>query len=235
MTNVVALNSRDHRHLRVQASASARYGDSQNFVAVIVNEFPFLVVQYPILFSKDSETGAFYCGAMLGFDKGENLFLDERKGFDGYRPLNLQRGPFYTAGGDVAIDLDHPRIDGGGQELFTENGEPSAYLNRVIALFRELRPGLDATRGFIETVVRLRIVEPIDISATFDDGTKRKLEGLYTIDHEALQRLPDDAVVDLFRRGYLQLIYLMIASLKQIPALAQRKNARLLEATGALT
>ncbi len=31
-------------------------------------------------------------------------------------------------------------------------------------------------------------------------------------------------VVDLFRRGYLQLMYLMLASLKQVPALAQKKN-----------
>lgn len=38
---------------------------------------------------------------------------------------------------------------------------------------------------------------------------------------------PDDKVVELFRRGYLRAIYFMIASLKQIPVLAQKKNARL--------
>jgi hypothetical protein len=43
--------------------------------------------------------------------------------------------------------------------------------------------------------------------------------------------LPDATVVDLFRRGYLHLVYLMIASLKQIPVLAQRKNRRLHEAS----
>jgi hypothetical protein len=32
----------------------------------------------------------------------------------------------------------------------------------------------------------------------------------------------------LFRRGYLQLIYLLIASLKQISVLAQKKNDRFL-------
>jgi hypothetical protein len=34
----------------------------------------------------------------------------------------------------------------------------------------------------------------------------------------------------LFRRGYLQLIYLLIASLKQIPVLAKKKNDRFLGA-----
>jgi hypothetical protein len=39
-----------------------------------------------------------------------------------------------------------------------------------------------------------------------------------------MQELADAAVLDLFRRGYLQLIYLMLASLDHVPALAQRKN-----------
>jgi hypothetical protein len=42
--------------------------------------------------------------------------------------------------------------------------------------------------------------------------------------------LPDASVVELFRRGYLQLIYLLIASLKQIPVLAKKKNDRFLAA-----
>ena len=80
-------------------------------------------IHYPILLSKDAETGTFYCGVMLGFDAGENLFLSDGKGHDGYRPLNLQRGPFYTAGSELAIDLDHPRIsESEGQALFGENG-----------------------------------------------------------------------------------------------------------------
>ena len=37
--------------------------------------------------------------------------------------------------------------------------------------------------------------------------------------------------MELFRRGYLRLIHLMIASLKQFPVLARKKNGRILEAT----
>ncbi len=93
MTNIVVLNTETHKHLRVQAVASARYGDAQRFVPVAVNEFSFLVPHYPIFFAKDSETGSFYCGAMLGIDEGENLFLADSGGMESYRPLNLQRGP----------------------------------------------------------------------------------------------------------------------------------------------
>lgn len=223
--NVVILDSSVHRQLRVHARAAAQYGDNQRFVAVVLSEFPALAMHYPIVFSKDADTGQFYCGAMLGFDAGENLFLEEHRTLSAYRPLNLQRGPFLTAGPDLAIDLDHPRVaPSGDQELFTEAGEPNAYLQSILALMRELRPGVERTRIFIDTLMSLKLIEPMTITARFDDGINRQFTGLYTINRDELKQLADPAVLDLFRRGYLQLIYLMLASLAHVSALAQRKN-----------
>jgi len=80
MSNIVLRDSQSHRRLRVHAQAAAHYGDNQRFVAVILAEFHALAMHYPVLFSKDADTGQFYCGAMLGFDAGENLFADEQLG-----------------------------------------------------------------------------------------------------------------------------------------------------------
>src|ERR1700680_218549 len=135
MSNIVLLDSQSHRKLRVHARPAAHYGDNQRFVAVVVNEFPALAMHYPILFSKDADTGQFYCGAMLGFDAGENWFLGEHRALSLYRPLNLQRGPFLTSGSDLAIDLDHPRVaPSGDQVLFTEAGEPSSYPPNIMGV-----------------------------------------------------------------------------------------------------
>jgi SapC len=231
MTNIVVLNSRTHRDVRVQAEAAARFGDNQRYVQVVITEFPLLVTHYPILFSKDTETGAFFCGAMLGIDEGENLFLNEGKGHEGYRPLNLQRAPFFVTGADLAIDLDHSRVaTDKGEALFNEKGEATPYLESIKSAFQQLKPGIEMTKRFIEALLRLDLLEPIDVVLGFDDGSKRKLADLYTVNQEALRKLPDAAVVELFRRGYLQLIYLLIASLNQIPVLAKKKNDRFLAA-----
>lgn len=228
MTNIVPLNKLKHRSLRVHAVAATRYGDNQRFVPVIIAEFPHLVVHYPLLLSKDAATGAFYCGAMLGFDEGENLFLQETEGHDGYRPLNLQRMPFYACGSDLAIDLDHPRVNAAqGQSIFTDDGEPSRYLRNMMHTFSELQHGLETTRHFIDTLLQLKLVEPIELDLEFDDGSGLQVSGLYTISQDALRELTDGVVVELFRCGYLKLIHLMIASMKQVPVLAQRKNGRL--------
>jgi hypothetical protein len=231
MTNIVVLNSLAHRDVRVQAEASARFGDNQRFVPVVIAEFPLLVTHYPILFSKDTDTGAFFCGAMLGIDEGENLFLKDGKGHEGYRPLNLQRAPFFVAGEDLAIDLDHARIVAReGQALFNDKGEPTPYLESIKAAFQQLKPGVEMTKRFTEALLNLKLLEPVDIVLGFDDGTERNLVDLYTVDQEVLRQLPDASVLELFRRGYLQLIYLLIASLKQIPVLAKKKNDRFLAA-----
>jgi SapC len=235
MTRIVPLNKETHKSLKVDGRAAAAYGDNQRFTHVIVNEFPQLVVHYPILFSKDSNTGEFYCGVMLGFDEGENLFLEEWRDLQFYRPLGLQRVPFYAHGPDVAIDLDHPRVGvADGMELFTEHGQPSRYLQRIIWAFQDLQPGIEVSRHFITRLLELKLIEPIDLEAEFDDGRIINCNGLYTVNQDTLSRLPDAAVVELFRRGYMRLIHYMIASLKQFPVLARKKNGRLLKGTEGL-
>ena len=126
MTQIVLLSKETHRSLKVDGRASAAYGDDRHFVQVTVNEFPLLVVHYPLFFSKDPNTGGLYCGVMLGFKEGENLFLREWEEREFYRPLILQRGPFYAQGPELAIDLDHPRVGAeNGKPLFTDYGQPT--------------------------------------------------------------------------------------------------------------
>ena len=235
MTQIVPLNKESHRTLKVDARASPAYGDNLRFTHVIANEFPQLVVHYPILFSKDANTGEFYCGAMLGFDEGENLFLEEWSDLQFYRPLGLQRVPFYARGPELAIDLDHPRVGvADGKPLFTEYGQPTRYLQSIIWAFQDLKPGIEVTKHFIARLLELKLIEPIEIEAEFDDGRIINCEGLYTVNQDTLSRLPDEAVVELFRRGYMRLIHYMIASLKQFPVLARKKNGRILKATESL-
>ena len=228
MSNIVPLDTVAHRDLRIDAVASSRNGDDKHLVQVILREFALLAVDYPILFGKQSDTGAFFCGAMLGFDERENLFLEPGGGMHGYRPLNLEREPFFATETGLAIDLDSPRISAfGGERVFDDAGEPTPYLQRIIAIFRELRPGMDETRTFIRTMLDLKLVEPIDIDVSFDDGTKSSVAGAYTINRDALADLEDAQVLDLFRRGYLHAASLMLGSLNQIPSLARRRNDRL--------
>jgi hypothetical protein len=230
MSNIVVLNAAEHGQLTVDRRPSAALGDGKRFVEIIAREFPLLAVQCPILLTKDAETGAFLCGAMLGFDEGENLFLQGSDGYDGYRPLNLQREPFFfSGGGTLAVDLDSPRVgQGQGEALFDADGQPSACYRSVLGVFEELRPGLAATKGFLDALLQLRLLKPMEVQLRFDDGVELELQDLYTVSPEAVRELPDPDILQLHRRGYLYLIHLMMMSVQQIARLARRRNDRLL-------
>ena len=217
------LNPQAHGHLRLRP----RSGADPHFVQIVASEFPAAAVSSPILFTKDAEKGNFYAGALFGFKPQEPAIKNasERGGFV---PFGLQREGFFTSGENIVIDLDSPRFsDSEGEPLFDESQQPSPTLRHMQRLLGELHKGLDATAAFIQALVELRIVEPIDISLRFDDGEKISLEGLYTVSLVSLHALDDEQALRLFRAGQLQLAYMAAGSLNQIGVLAQLRNKRL--------
>lgn len=229
MPNIVTLDSAHHRHLRLIAKPLGRGCAAERFSPIVTVEIPLLAGDVPILLSKDPETGRFFCGAMLGIDPGEDLF-DGPEGITlGHCPLDRTRTGFYIGEAGLAVDLDSPRVtaDLDGDALFTPDGEPASPLQRIIAALGTFRAGIEPTEAFIHMVLDHKLVEPVDIGLSFDDGSRRTLQGLYTISQDRLRGLDDEAIVDLFHRGYLQLIYLIIASFRNIARLATIKNARL--------
>ena len=117
MTNAVLLDNVTHKDLRVKTGYSAEFGDSINLALVFPTEFTFVQREYPILFQKDSN-GEFQAVALLGLDKGENLFLDKDGWNARYVPAVQRRGPFL-------IGL-HRKDDG------TTDPEPVSYTHLTL-------------------------------------------------------------------------------------------------------
>ncbi len=224
MSRVEQLNSEAHRKLRVRRKALP----PPPLVPIVPAEFTVAAVCCPILLAKNAETGRFYTGAMFGFRPDENLVGDDPGANQAFFPLELERQGFFVSGENIAVDLDHPRVsDTNGERLFDENGDPGEPLRRIQRALGLLKTGIEETDAFIQTLLQLHLIEPIDISLRFDDGENLQLEGLYTISLDALHELEDAAIIKLFRNGHLQLAYCVAGSVRQIPVLAHRRNQRL--------
>jgi hypothetical protein len=78
MSRTVLLDNVNHKNLRVIARRAAEYGDNVNQVQTFPTEFGDVQRDYPIFFPKDSKSGEFQAIALLGLDRNENLFLDEK-------------------------------------------------------------------------------------------------------------------------------------------------------------
>lgn len=219
------LNNQTHGALRTRADLSFPH---PHFVMIVISEFVAASVSCPIFFAKDTATGEFYAAALFGFQPGEMLVEQDPAGNAVFQPLDIQRQGFYTSEDNIAVDPAHPRFGPGATiALFEDDGTPSNALRKVQRTIGLLAGGVTETRKFIQELLRLELVEPVDIALEFDDGERLSLDGLYTISRDNMNELADSDTIALFRSGHLQAALTMSLSLNQISVLARRRNDRL--------
>lgn len=221
------LSAQAHRNVHMRPYVDDNH---PHFVPIVIQEFVTASVSCPIFFAKDATTGEFYSAALFGFTPGELLVDSASRGRPTFRPLEMQRQGFVASDHNIAIDTANPRFGSGAAlALFEDGGAPSNALRHIQRIIGELAAGGESTRKFIAELLRLRLIEPVDIALSFDDGQSLSLDGLYTVSRDALSGLNDSDTMALFRAGYLQAALCMSASLGQIAILAERRNARLTE------
>jgi hypothetical protein len=108
--------------------------------------------------------------------------------------------------------------------LFDNEGEPSAFLNQKIALLDKLHGGLQHSVGFVDTLLQHELLEQITLDIAFNDGSKQTLQGFYSIAEEQLYQLKGDVLESLNQAGYLQPVFMAVASLSRMRGLIERRN-----------
>ena len=239
MADIQALNSETHRDLRVVIKRGAEYGDNTHLVPVVADELRSLVLEYPVIFIKDEKSGRFSMCAMLGFEAGENLFLDGEDWDAIYVPVHIRRQPFslsYTAEKDgepdpaslvIAIDMDSKRVqEEGGERLFDEDGNQTDLLNNVNDVLAGVGTAGAANDAFIDALTEHNLIEPANLDVQFAGGEQKRFEGIYTVQDESLNKIEGEALAELYKAGYLQAAWLMLASIANVRKLLQRRAER---------
>jgi hypothetical protein len=217
MANHQLLDNITHKDLRIITDRAAWYGDDIALTGVFPLEFRRLQAEYPIAFQRNAKTGSFDSIAIFGFAEGENLFLSSDGWDAGYVPMSIERQPFLigfqttTDGGVltdepvVHIDMDSPRVsETEGAPVFLEHGGHSPYLE-----------------------TDLDLLEPFTLEIELNDGSTHKFAGLHTIKEENLNALDAESLAKLHVNGYLEHIYMVMASISNFKTLIDKKNARL--------
>lgn len=240
MANHVSINSSDHQNLKVITERSEEYGDNIWFTLTFPAEFRSVQAYYPIFFNKDKNTGQFFSVALFGFQNNENLFLSNNKWDAAYIPLSIARQPFLIGvqkivedGEDkeqrvLHIDLDHPRVNQDqGEALFLEFGGNTPYLDNAADMLETMHHGIIDNKRFIDILIEHELLEPFTLDITLNDESKNQMVGFYTINEDKLKELSSDTLTLLHDKGYLQAIYMAIASQANVRTLMNKKNAQL--------
>jgi hypothetical protein len=232
MTNLAVLNFGSHRFLRLSTRYGPELGDGLGMVSVVPSEIPALVNSYPLLFRK-TPAGAYELGAVLGFAGDENLFLKDGGWDAAYVPLKLRCEPFSVQESaatpdrnTLMIDLDSPRLGKTGDILFFADGRPSERLQAIVDALEALVKGVQLGLAYAAALDALGLIEPVDIKLDLGRGPPQTLSGLFGLAPDRLASLPDPALLDLHRRGFLAWTSQQAASIGQIGNLILRKNHR---------
>jgi len=237
MARIELLNNVDHKDLRVITTRSARYGDNVWFTPTFAHEFRNLQRNYPIVFTKNPNTGKFQAVALLGFENGENLFLSEDGWDAGYIPLSIMRQPFMIGFQEVkevgvpktqlviSVDVESPRIsETEGEPVFLPHGGSTEYLERVNSILNLVHQGFERNQALIDMLLGMDLLESFALDVELNDGSEHRMSGFYTINEDSLRRLSGDNLVILNNNGYLEAVYMAIASLSNIATLVDKKN-----------
>lgn len=242
MSNFVLLNNVDHKNLRVIRDYSSLYGDSEMSVVTFPQEFRLIQNDYPIFFKKNTETGKFIPVALTGLRQNENLFLSD-KGWDAhYIPASVKRRPFLIGiqppkPDDVSgqpskmvyIDMDSPRVsESEGDAVFLPHGGYSPYLESVVDLLDYIQYGTELNEQFADALLAHELLETVALEITLKNGERNNLTGLYTIHEDKLNSLPGNAVAELHGKGFIECIYMVLASHANMIKLIARIEAKML-------
>ncbi len=231
------LNSAQHKNLRIRTERSAELGDAMMACPIFPQEFRDTQAFYPIVFSKDAQSGLFRPFTLFGLEEEENLFLSDARWDAPYVPLAIRMQPFLIgfAGQpgpetpmEVHIDLDHPRVSTEqGEALFHEHGGETEFLEGIASLLGSVHEGEQTVASFSAMLTELDLVEPFTLDITLDNGESGRLAGYYTIAEERLYSLAADDLGRLQEAGMLQSLFMAVASLSQFLNLITRKNRQI--------
>jgi len=235
----VLLDPIKHKELGVKTTKLDSIYHRVNRVFVNLNELSNLVHEYPVFINKNSHTGQFQFNAILGFEAGENLYVQNDQWNARFVPMDLLRHPFQvtfpdnnpTAAGQIAInessDLLGKITDEKVEAIFETNGNPSPYFIRIQQMIAQLMSGAQLSRLALQGLHQNGLLMPITLDIKLNNGSQRALEGFYGVNEEALKQLSGTALEECHKKGHLNLCYLLLSSATHLEKLISWKSSNI--------
>jgi hypothetical protein len=183
---------------------------------------------YPIYFAKD-EVGVMPM-AILGIDD-KNLFLDSKNNWEenAYIPAVVKAYPLGMAKtGDkkdaytVVYDSEYDGLNKkDSKEVINKDGELTEFGQKMVDFLQNIQGSLNKTQEALNILDEYKLLKFSSLEITINKK-EYKIEGVGTIDEEALSKLEDDKILNLVKKGIYRIIDAHFISLNNIHTLAQR-------------
>lgn len=234
------INFEQHKGLCIKQSHTFEHAKNLQFAPLNADELAYASTCYPLFFIKDQTTAKFFPVALFGLEKDENLFYSAQQWLSSYIPKSLRISPFSMASAAlpnevepkwrVCLDRSSPYVSTkGGEALYEQGDEKKAetpYFLNIRQNLADIYHGKVASLTFIERLLELKLIKPMQLTMEFNNGEKNTLNGLYTINESNLKAMPIEHVQEFHQMGYFQSIYSMLSSQHNLYQLVKLKKAQ---------
>lgn len=218
----VALNRELHKELNFSPLENFHFSSSVNSVPVAGIEFFEASRDFPVLFNRDAE-GHYYPLALLSLQQQHNWVNKEGVWQGNYVPAFIRRYPFaLTADGTVCFDESCAAFKDGKERLFTEEGQNTDVLERVVNFLNQYDAQAKITREYCDALAEKNLFKPFNLQIVGVASNPLRLDGLYALDEAELNKLEKDVVDEWFRKGWLAWSYAHLHSLGALQGLSRR-------------
>ncbi len=230
MPQYVPVTKENHASKRWKRFTSYTFAAKETLLPLVAAELPKALTAFPIAFLKNNE--AFFPAAMLGFGQGRNLFVAGNGQWVGACiPSALRGHPFKLARTEdnqlvLCIVQDSDLITDGpeGEPFFDESGNPGEPVKAVLDFLQKVEENQQMTARMCAVLTRHSLIKPWDMKLQTPDG-ERRIEGIYQIDEQALNQLPNEAFLELRQAGALLMAYCQMPSMQHLATLGKLADA----------
>lgn len=249
MSSLVPLKNDKHGKLKVVQSSDYRRYKTNHLVAIVIQDFFTLAVEFPLVFVKINKSEEFIPVAMMGLREGMNLYCQTEEWQGSVAPISFGNAPFAVARVDdktdqliVLVDEESPLLsETTGEPLFDEAGKRSEYFEGRIESLVKVADQTRNTQELCKRLTEKNLLNTQQVQLQHrPDGMRYNIDGIYTVDETRLNELSDEDYLHLRKMGLLPVIYAHLASLQQLRRLSERqynadKEAKEAEAKAAET
>lgn len=223
-----------HKSLRWANFDSYAFAAKDTVCPVVMSEMPKAAAELPLAFIQQGDD--FIPVAVLGLTANTNAFV----GADGlwqqaYVPAQYRGYPFLiapTEDGEQLFcvnetsDLVGPDKN---QLFFNDNDELSLELQRIFDFWVQVEANRVQTHTFTAILKEYDLLEPWEISVENEEGGSYQVTGLYRINEQRLNSLPDDHFLAVRTSGVLPMVYCQLFSMQHLSTVAQKAAQRIQE------
>lgn len=206
-----------------------RFAAQTNVIPLLINEIPFALQHYPLVFLPGNGQEPPTLAALVGIGDERNRYVnaDGQWRADTYIPAWVRRYPFLAVGTDaqadpvLAIDIKAEWLDAkGGDPLIGADGKPTPRLEFILNFQREFADFAKRTQTIVKSLAESGVLEEgslrVDPPAGDTATQPREIKGFFIVSEPKLRSLNAKQAGKLHQSDALGLAYAQMFSMANL-------------------